>query len=127
MAGAYFDANPGPFHEADGAYVLAFRTFPARLPNPPTPPSMCSMCSPCGRYVLAFSLIMLNTDAHSSQIKKRMTQQEFVNMNRGINDSGDLPTPFLEGLYQEIVSNEIKIKDTRAHTEVEYCMNIKIK
>ena len=27
-------------------------------------------------YVLAFSLIMLNTDAHSSQIKKRMTQQD---------------------------------------------------
>ena len=51
-------------------------------------------------YVLAYSLIMLNTDAHSSQIKKKMTQQEFVNMNRGINDSGDLPTPFLESLYQ---------------------------
>lgn len=51
-------------------------------------------------YVLAYSLIMLNTDAHSSQIKKKMTQQEFVNMNRGINDSGDLPTPFLEQLYQ---------------------------
>ena len=61
-------------------------------------------------YVLAYSLIMLNTDAHSSQIKKKMTQQEFVNMNRGINDSGDLPTPFLESLYLGITTNEIKIK-----------------
>lgn len=51
-------------------------------------------------YVLAYSLIMLNTDAHSSQIKKKMTQQEFVNMNRGINDQKDLPSAFLEKLYQ---------------------------
>ena len=62
-------------------------------------------------YVLAFSLIMLNTDAHSAQMKKKMTQQEFVNMNRGINDSGDLPTELLESLYQNITTNEIKIKD----------------
>ena len=61
-------------------------------------------------YVLAYSLIMLNTDAHSSQIKKKMTQQEFVNMNRGINEQGDLPTPFLEQLYQAITTNEIKLK-----------------
>ena len=66
--------------------------------------------NPDTAYVLAYSLIMLNTDAHSSQIKKKMTQQEFVNMNRGINDSGDLPTPFLEALYQGITTNEIKIK-----------------
>ena len=66
--------------------------------------------NPDTAYVLAYSLIMLNTDAHSSQIKKKMTQQEFVNMNRGINDSGDLPTPFLESLYQGITTNEIKIK-----------------
>ena len=62
-------------------------------------------------YVLAYSLIMLNTDAHSSQIKKKMTQQEFVNMNRGINDSKDLPSAFLEQLYVGITTNEIKIKE----------------
>lgn len=32
-------------------------------------------------------------------------------MNRGINDQGDLPTVFLEQLYQAITTNEIKIKD----------------
>merc|ERR1719352_1271187 len=67
--------------------------------------------NPDAAYVLAYSLIMLNTDAHSSQIKKKMTQQEFVNMNRGINDQGDLPQPFLEKLYQAITTNEIKIKE----------------
>lgn len=66
--------------------------------------------NPDTAYVLAYSLIMLNTDAHSSQIKKKMTMQEFVNMNRGINDSGDLPTPFLESLYTAITTNEIRIK-----------------
>ena len=65
--------------------------------------------NPDTAYVLAYSLIMLNTDAHSSQIKKKMTQQEFVNMNRGINDSGDLPTPFLESLYLAITTNEIRM------------------
>jgi len=72
-------------------------------------------------YVLAYSLIMLNTDAHSSQIKKKMTQQEFVNMNRGINDGGDLPQTFLELLYQAITVNEIKMKQeigTSAKTDV---------
>ena len=62
-------------------------------------------------YVLAYSLIMLNTDAHSSQIKKKMTQQEFVNMNRGINDGGDLPQSFLEQLYVGITTREMKIKE----------------
>ena len=58
--------------------------------------------------MLCYSLIMLNTDAHSSQIKKKMTQQEFVNMNRGTNDSGDLPTAFLESLYQGITGALVK-------------------
>ena len=65
-------------------------------------------------YVLAYSLIMLNTDAHSSQIKKKMTQPEFINMNKGINDGKDLPAAFLEKLYVAITTNEIKIKEQDA-------------
>ena len=44
---------------------------------------------PDAAYVLGFSVIMLNTDAHSSQIKHKMTKQEFVRNNRGINAGGD--------------------------------------
>eukprot|EP00741_Cyanophora_paradoxa_P005196 tig00000852_g5036.t1 len=62
-------------------------------------------------YVLAYSVIMLNTDAHNPQIQKKMTKAEFVRNNRGINDSGDLPQEFLEELYDRIVKNEIKMKD----------------
>ncbi|KAF9534357.1 hypothetical protein CPB83DRAFT_844112 [Crepidotus variabilis] len=62
-------------------------------------------------YVLAYSVILLNTDAHNPQIKKRMTKPDFVRNNRGINDGGDLPEDFLSVIFDEIVSNEIRMKD----------------
>lgn len=63
-------------------------------------------------YILAFSVIMLNTDAHNKNMKqKRMTKAEFVKNNRGINDGSDLPEDFLGEVYDEIQSNEIKMKD----------------
>ncbi|KAG6854759.1 hypothetical protein C0991_001186 [Blastosporella zonata] len=62
-------------------------------------------------YVLAYSVIMLNTDAHSPQIKNRMTKADFTKNNRGINDNNDLPEEFLSEVYDEIVSNEIRMKD----------------
>lgn len=37
--------------------------------------------------------------------------EEFIRNNRGINDSKDLPREFLEGIYDEIARNEIKVKD----------------
>jgi brefeldin A-inhibited guanine nucleotide-exchange protein len=33
-------------------------------------------------YVLAYSVIMLNTDQHNAQVKKRMTKQDFLKNNR---------------------------------------------
>jgi brefeldin A-inhibited guanine nucleotide-exchange protein len=63
-------------------------------------------------YILAFSVIMLNTDAHNKNFKqKRMTKAEFVKNNRGINDGKDLPEEFLGEVYDEIQTNEIKMKD----------------
>lgn len=63
-------------------------------------------------YILAFSVIMLNTDAHNKNMKqKKMTKAEFVKNNRGINDGKDLPEDFLGEVYDEIQSNEIKMKD----------------
>ena len=65
-------------------------------------------------YVLAFSVIMLTTDLHSSQVKKKMTKEEFIKNNRGINDSEDLPHDYLSKIYEEIASSEIKIKASSA-------------
>lgn len=65
-------------------------------------------------YVLAFSIIMLTTDLHSHQIKQthRMTKEQYIKMNRGINDSKDLPEDYLASIYDEIAGREIKMKET---------------
>jgi brefeldin A-inhibited guanine nucleotide-exchange protein len=62
-------------------------------------------------YVLSYSVIMLNTDAHNPQVKHRMTRSDFVKNNRGINDGADLPEEFLSSIYDDIVNNEIRMKD----------------
>ena len=61
-------------------------------------------------YVLAFSTIMLNTDAHNSQVKDKMTKAQWLRQNKGINDGADLPQDFLEKLYDKIVEDEIKME-----------------
>jgi cytohesin len=62
-------------------------------------------------YMLGFSLIMLNTDLHSPQIKKerKMTRAQFVKNNTGIEGFVDLPAEFLETMYDRIAKNEIKM------------------
>ncbi|XP_021636150.2 brefeldin A-inhibited guanine nucleotide-exchange protein 1 isoform X2 [Hevea brasiliensis] len=60
-------------------------------------------------YVLAYSVIMLNTDAHNSMVKDKMTKADFIRNNRGINDGQDLPEEYLGTLYDQIVKNEIKM------------------
>ncbi|KIJ70020.1 hypothetical protein HYDPIDRAFT_164203 [Hydnomerulius pinastri MD-312] len=62
-------------------------------------------------YVLAYSTIMLNTDAHSPQVKNRMTKADFIRNNRGINDGEDLPEELLTSIFDEIQNNEIRMKD----------------
>lgn len=61
-------------------------------------------------YVLAFSIIMLNTDLHSDHIAKKMTVEEFVRNNRGINDGKDLPEEYLSDLYYNILEHEIQMQ-----------------
>lgn len=53
---------------------------------------------------------MLNTDAHSNQIKNKMTKQQFIHNNRTINNEGPLPQDFMEELYDKIVHEEIKME-----------------
>ena len=61
-------------------------------------------------YVLAFSVIMLTTDLHSPQVKNKMTKEQYIKMNRGINDGEDLPPEYLSAIYDEIAQSEIKMK-----------------
>jgi brefeldin A-inhibited guanine nucleotide-exchange protein len=64
-------------------------------------------------YVLGYSVIMLNTDQHSLQVKKRMTIEDFIKNNRGINDGQSLPDDYLQGIYDEIQQNEIVLDSER--------------
>ena len=58
-------------------------------------------------YVLAFSTLMLHTDAHHPNVTKRMTLEEFVANNKGIDQGKDLPSAFLATLYKGITSQKI--------------------
>ncbi|CRK36309.1 hypothetical protein BN1708_019981, partial [Verticillium longisporum] len=64
-------------------------------------------------YVLAYSVILLNTDLHSTKIARRMSKEDFIKNNRGINDDADLPPEYLLQIYDEIESNEIVLKSER--------------
>ena len=46
-------------------------------------------------YVLSFAIIMLNTSLHNPSVKDKPTVERFIQMNRGINDGGDLPPELL--------------------------------
>ncbi|KAL3525904.1 hypothetical protein ACH5RR_014276 [Cinchona calisaya] len=59
--------------------------------------------------VLSYSLILLNTDQHNSQVKEKMTEEDFIRNNRRINGGNDLPRAFLSQLYHSICENEIRM------------------
>uniref|UniRef100_A0A7N6BN86 ADP-ribosylation factor guanine nucleotide-exchange factor 1 (brefeldin A-inhibited) n=1 Tax=Anabas testudineus TaxID=64144 RepID=A0A7N6BN86_ANATE len=67
-------------------------------------------------YVLAYSIIMLTTDLHSPQVKNKMTKEQYIKMNRGINDSKDLPEEYLSAIYNEIAGKKIAMKETKELT-----------
>jgi hypothetical protein len=53
---------------------------------------------------------MLNTDLHNDGVVKKMSLEDFVRNNRGINDGDNVPKEFLERLYNNIKYNEIQLK-----------------
>lgn len=63
-------------------------------------------------YVLAFSTLMLHTDAHHPNVKTRMTLDEFIANNKGIDGGKDLPFSFLESLYNNITSERIFVSQS---------------
>ena len=93
-----------------------------------------------GAFVLAFAVIMLNTDAHSSmvtrflylfsylcvfQVKKKMTKEEFIRMNREIDKGQNVDSSFLSDIFDRIVQNEIKLKvaDNLIKTRNDVCFH----
>jgi brefeldin A-inhibited guanine nucleotide-exchange protein len=71
-------------------------------------------------FILAFSVIMLNTDLHNPSIKpeRRMTVDSFVRNNSGIGqDGGDLPKEFLEEIFDRIKEQPFSLKEDDAARE----------
>jgi Sec7-like guanine-nucleotide exchange factor len=56
-------------------------------------------------FILAFSIVMLNTDQHNPSIKpeKKMKVEDYIKMNRGIDQGGANVDPeLLTGIYHSI-------------------------
>ncbi|XP_022968924.1 brefeldin A-inhibited guanine nucleotide-exchange protein 1 [Cucurbita maxima] len=94
FAERYCKCNPGSFTSADTAYVLAY------------------------------SVIMLNTDAHNNTVKEKMTKADFIRNNRGIDDGKDLPDEYLGTLYDQIVRNEIKMNSDSSASQSKQATSI---
>ncbi|EGC29468.1 hypothetical protein DICPUDRAFT_95946 [Dictyostelium purpureum] len=60
-------------------------------------------------YTLAFAIILLNTDSHNPVVKPTMTKPKFVKSLSKINGGKDLPSEFLEDIYDRILVDEIKM------------------
>ncbi|KAJ6488639.1 hypothetical protein C8R47DRAFT_978394 [Mycena vitilis] len=58
-------------------------------------------------YVLAYSIILLNTDLHNPQVRKRMTIEDYTKNLRGVNNNTDFSAEFLKNIYDSIRKREI--------------------
>ncbi|KAG9290332.1 hypothetical protein G9A89_007063 [Geosiphon pyriformis] len=75
-------------------------------------------------YILAYSVIILNTDQHSAQVKRRMDKSEFIKNNRGINNNNDLSQEFLGAIFDDIVKNEIVMEEEQISEVAKTAINI---
>ncbi|KAF8276748.1 putative Sec7 domain containing protein [Trypanosoma cruzi] len=64
-------------------------------------------CSEQGPFILAFSLIMLNTDQHSGKMMKPMKKEDFRRVHRDSDGGNKLPDEFLDRLYDDVKAHPI--------------------
>lgn len=64
-------------------------------------------------FILAFSIIMLQTDLHNPSIaeEKKMDKAGFLRNNRGINDGKDLPDDYMGAIFDRIKATPISLKE----------------
>eukprot|EP01060_Flectonema_neradi_P006340 TRINITY_DN1426_c0_g2_i2.p1 TRINITY_DN1426_c0_g2~~TRINITY_DN1426_c0_g2_i2.p1 ORF type:complete len:1560 (+),score=299.45 TRINITY_DN1426_c0_g2_i2:80-4759(+) len=70
-------------------------------------------------YVLSFSIIMLHTDAHSAHIKDKMTKEEFMRNNKGIDEGKSLPEQMLSDIYDRVTSTPFMLQGGDKEDELE--------
>ncbi len=80
--------------------------------NSPLPLVREAIKSPKEAYTLVFALIMLNTDAHTENLPKRMSCQEFLdNIRYSTKEGIFIDNDYLSDMYYRIVNEEIKMQD----------------
>jgi len=52
---------------------------------------------------------MLNTDLHNHGVKKKMSLEDFIRNNRGIDNGSDLDPDYLKALYNDILVEALKL------------------
>ncbi|XP_048347732.1 IQ motif and SEC7 domain-containing protein 1 isoform X2 [Sphaerodactylus townsendi] len=64
-------------------------------------------------FILAFAIILLNTDMYSPNVKpeRKMKLEDFVKNLRGVDDGEDIPREMLIGIYERIRKRELKTNE----------------
>ena len=62
-------------------------------------------------FILSFSIIMLNTALHNSYAKMKISAEQFVKQNKGIDSGRDLAPDMLEAIFRSIKEEPIKTPD----------------
>ncbi|XP_055269444.1 IQ motif and SEC7 domain-containing protein 1 isoform X1 [Moschus berezovskii] len=64
-------------------------------------------------FILAFAVILLNTDMYSPNVKpeRKMKLEDFVKNLRGVDDGEDIPREMLIGIYERIRRRELKTNE----------------
>nr|XP_014351172.1 PREDICTED: IQ motif and SEC7 domain-containing protein 1 isoform X3 [Latimeria chalumnae] len=64
-------------------------------------------------FILAFAIILLNTDMYSPNVKpeRKMKLEDFVKNLRGVDDGEDIPREMLIGIYERIHKRELKTNE----------------
>ncbi|XP_061815454.1 IQ motif and SEC7 domain-containing protein 3 isoform X2 [Nerophis lumbriciformis] len=61
-------------------------------------------------FILAFAIILLNTDMYSPNIKpdRKMMLEDFIRNLRGVDDGADIPRDMVVGIYERIQMRELR-------------------
>ncbi|XP_043081419.1 IQ motif and SEC7 domain-containing protein 1-like isoform X2 [Puntigrus tetrazona] len=64
-------------------------------------------------FILAFAIILLNTDMYSPNVKleRKMKLEDFIKNLRGVDDGEDIPREMLVGIYERIQKKELKTNE----------------
>ncbi|XP_030624782.1 IQ motif and Sec7 domain ArfGEF 1a [Chanos chanos] len=64
-------------------------------------------------FILAFAIILLNTDMYSPNVKpeRKMKLEDFIKNLRGVDDGQDIPREMLIGIYERIRLRELKTNE----------------